>query len=68
VCFAKIDPATGAATIFRSNLGTNLYGLSGYRGMLWAFNNAGPILTVNQTTGLMTMSFDPGVPWTEAAQ
>jgi hypothetical protein len=68
VCFAKLDPATGAATIFRSNLGTNLYGLSGYRGKLWAFNNAGPVLTVNLTTGLMAMAFDPQVPWTEAAQ
>ena len=68
VCFAKIDPTTGAATVFRSNLGTNLYGLSGYRGKLWAFNSAGPILSVNQTTGLMAIEFDPQVPWTEAAQ
>ncbi len=68
VCFAKLDPTTGAATVFRSNLGTNLYGLSGYRGKLWAFNHAGPVLTVNLTTGLMAMAFDPQVPWTEAAQ
>jgi hypothetical protein len=68
VCFARLDPTTGAATVFRSNLGTNLFGLSGYRGKLWAFNNAGPVLTVNITTGLMTMAFDPEVPWTEAAQ
>lgn len=68
VCFAKIDPATGAATVFRSNLGANLYGLSGYRGKLWAFNSAGPILSVNQTTGLMAIEFDPQIPWTEAAQ
>ena len=68
VCFARIDPATGAATIFRSNLGANLYGLSGYRGKLWAFNDAGPILSVNQTTGLMAIEFDPQIKWTEAAQ
>ena len=68
VCFAKIDPATGAATVFRTNLGTNLYGLSGYRGKLWAFNSAGPILSVNQTSGVMAIEFDPQVPWTEAAQ
>ncbi|MBL9013693.1 MAG: hypothetical protein JNL83_05935 [Myxococcales bacterium] len=68
VCFAKIDPATGAATVFRSNLGTNLFGLSGYRGTLWAFNSAGPILSVNQTSGLMAIEFDPQIPWTEAAQ
>jgi len=68
VCFAKIDPATGAATVFRTNLGANLYGLSGYRGKLWAFNSAGPILSVNQTSGLMAIEFDPQIPWTEAAQ
>ncbi len=68
VCFAKIDPTTGAATIFRSNLGSNLFGLSGYRGKLWAFNSAGPILSVNQTSGLMAIEFDPQIPWTEAAQ
>lgn len=68
VCFARIDPATGAATPFRKNLGPNLYGMSGYRAKLWAFNNAGPVLSVNQTTGVMAIEFDPLVAWTEAAQ
>lgn len=68
VCFAKIDPMTGAATVFRRNLGRNLYGMSGYRGTLWAFNNLGPVLSVNQTTGVMAIEFDPQIPWTEAAQ
>ena len=68
VCFAKIDPSTGAATAFRTNLGTNLYGMSGYRDRLWAFNNAGPVLSVDQTTGLMAIELDPQIAWTEAAQ
>ncbi len=68
VCFARIDPTTGVATVFRSNLGPNLYGMSGYRNKLWAFNNAGPVLSVNQTTGIMALEFDPAIPWTEAAQ
>ena len=68
VCFARIDPSTGVATVFRSNLGTNLYGMSGYRDKLWAFNNAGPVLSVNQTTGVMAIEFDPAIQWTEAAQ
>ncbi|CAN5773696.1 hypothetical protein BH11MYX3_BH11MYX3_01400 [soil metagenome] len=68
VCFARIDPMTGTATVFRSNLGANLYGMSGYRNKLWAFNNAGPVLSVNQTTGVMALEFDPAIPWTEAAQ
>ncbi len=68
VCFARIDPVTGAATPFRWNLGTNLYGMSGYRDKLWAFNNAGPVLSVNQTTGVMAIEFDPQIAWTEAAQ
>lgn len=68
VCFAKIDPATGAATAFRKDLGTNIYGMSGYRDHLWALNNAGPVLAVNQTNGAMTIDFDPQIAWTEAAQ
>ncbi len=68
VCFAKLDPTTGVATPFRKNLGTNLYGMSGYRDRLWAFNNAGPVLSVNQTTGVMAIEFDPVINWTEAAQ
>jgi len=71
VCFARINPSTGAATVFRSNLtgtGANLFGLSGYRDKLWAFNSAGPVLAVNQATGLMTLEFDPLIAWTEAAQ
>ncbi len=68
VCFARIDPATGNATVFRSNLGSNIYAMSGYRDKLWAFNNAGPVLSVNQTTGVMAVEFDPAIPWTEAAQ
>lgn len=68
VCFAKIDPATGTATAFRKDLGMNIFGLSGYRDRLWAFNNAGPVLTVNPTTGAMAIELDPQIPWTEAAQ
>lgn len=68
VCFAKINPATGAATTFRTNLSPNLFGLSGYREQLWALDGAGPVLTVNQSTGVLTLSFDPSIPWTEAAQ
>lgn len=68
VCFAKIDPATGAATPFRKNLGMNIFGMSGYRDRLWAFNNAGPVLAVDRTTGTMTVEMDPQIPWTEAAQ
>ncbi len=71
VCVARINPSTGAATVVRSNLtgiGANLFGLSGYRDRLWAFNSAGPVLAVNQTTGLMTLEFDPLIQWTEAAQ
>ncbi|MBL0219185.1 MAG: hypothetical protein IPQ07_35610 [Myxococcales bacterium] len=68
VCFARLDPTTGLATAFRRNLGTNLYGMSGYRDKLWAFNNAGPVLSVNQTTGIMAIEFDPVINWTEAAQ
>ena len=57
--------------IIRSNLtgiGANLFGLSGYRDRLWAFNSAGPVLAVNQTSGSMTVEFDPLIEWTEAAQ
>jgi hypothetical protein len=71
VCLAAINPTTGAATVFRSNLsgtGANLFGLSGYRGTLWAFNSAGPVLTVDRVTGLLTLAFDPLIAWTEAAQ
>ena len=68
VCFAKINPTTGAATTFRWNLGRNLFGMSGYHDKLWAFNNAGPVLSVNQTSGVMAIEFDPQIPWTEAAQ
>jgi len=71
VCFARINPSTGAATVFRSNLtgvGANVFGLSGYRDQLWAFNSAGPVLSVNQTTGSMVVEFDPLIQWTEAAQ
>ena len=71
VCLARINPSTGAATIIRSNLagiGANLFGLSGYRDRLWAFNSAGPVLAVNQSSGLMTLEFDPLIAWTEAAQ
>lgn len=68
ICFAKIDPATGTATVFRSNLTSNLYGLSGYRGRLWAFHHDGPVLTVRMTDGLLDIHFDPLIAWTEAAQ
>jgi hypothetical protein len=71
VCLAKLNPSTGAATVFRSNLsgvGANLFGLSGYRDRLWAFNSAGPVLSVNQTSGVMALEFDPLIQWTEAAQ
>ena len=71
VCLARINPSTGAATVFRSNLtgvGANLFGLSGYRDRLWAFNGAGPVLAVNQATGQLTLEFDPLIQWTEAAQ
>ena len=68
VCFAKINPTNGTATAFRMNLGTNLYGMSGYRNQLWAFNNAGPVLSVDQTSGVMAIELDPHIAWTEAAQ
>jgi hypothetical protein len=68
VCFAKINPATGSAVAFRTTLGTNLYGMSGYRDRLWAFNNAGPVLSVDRTTGTMAIELDPQIAWTEAAQ
>ena len=68
-CFARVNPSTGLSTTpFRSDLTGNYFGLSGYRGSLWALHNAGPILEVDQTTGKMTTSFDPGITWTEAAQ
>lgn len=71
VCIARINPATGTATVIRSNLtgtGANVFGLSGYRDRLWAFNSAGPVLAVNQANGLLTVEFDPLIAWTEAAQ
>ncbi len=71
VCIARINPSTGAATPIRTNLtgvGANLFGLSGYRDRLWAFNSAGPVLVVNQTSGSMALEFDPLIAWTEAAQ
>lgn len=68
VCFAKVNPTTGAATAFRTSLGTNLYGMSGYRARLWAFNNAGPVLSVDRSTGVMAIELDPQIAWTEAAQ
>jgi hypothetical protein len=71
VCLARINPSTGAATVFRSNLtgvGANLFGLSGYRDRLWAFNSAGPVLAVDQATGWLTLEFEPLIQWTEAAQ
>lgn len=67
-CFARIDPATGTATTIRTDLTDDVYGLSGYRGTLWALDHAGPVRTVNKTTGAMTTMFDPAIPWTEAAQ
>jgi len=42
--------------------------MSGYRAKLWAFNSAGPVLSVTQTNGLMAIEMDPMIPWTEAAQ
>ena len=57
--------------MFRTNLtgaSASLFGLSGYRDRLWAFNSAGPVLAVNQSTGLLTLEFDPVIQWTEAAQ
>ncbi len=68
VCFAKIDPETGAATAFRKNLGMNIFGMSGYRDRLWAFNSAGPVLSVDRTTGTMAIEVESTIPWTEAAQ
>ncbi len=71
VCVARINSSTGAATVIRSNLtgiGANVFGLSGYRDRLWAFNSAGPVLAVNQSSGMMTLEFDPLIAWTEAAQ
>ena len=68
VCLAKIDPATGTATPLRKNLGTGLVSLSGYRGALWGFNNAGPLLDIDKTTGATAIKFDPAIPWTEAGQ
>lgn len=68
VCFAKLDPATGAATILRSTAPDSIYGLSGYRDQLWAFNGNGPVLAVDHTTFLMSVAFDPEIHWTEAAQ
>lgn len=68
VCFGKINPTTGAATTFRTNLGGNLYGMSGYRDRLWVLNNAGPVLSVDQTSGVMSVELDPQIAWTDAAQ
>jgi hypothetical protein len=68
VCFAKIDPTTGAATIVRSNVPNLIYGLSGYRGKLWAFNGDGPLLEVSMTSWLMTIELETSIHWTEAAQ
>lgn len=71
VCLASINPTTGVATVFRSNLmgvGANLFGLSGYRDQLWALNSAGPVLTVDRTSGVLALEFDPQIAWTEAAQ
>ncbi|MGE0403630.1 MAG: hypothetical protein AB7T06_43390 [Kofleriaceae bacterium] len=68
-CFARLDHTTGAATPFRYNLSSMVYGLSGYRGMLWALHNTGPVMLVSQTDGIMSsIGFDPGIAWTEAAQ
>ncbi|MFN0248522.1 MAG: hypothetical protein ACKV2T_16640 [Kofleriaceae bacterium] len=68
-CFAKLDHTTGVAAPIRYNLTANVYGLSGYRGMLWALHHEGAVTLVNQTNGLMTnLGFDPNIPWTEAAQ
>ena len=68
-CFAKLDPMSGVATPIRTNLTANVYGLSGYRGMLWALLNSGPVMLVNQADGIMSsVNFDPQIAWTEAAQ
>lgn len=68
-CFARLDHTTGVATPIRTNLNAMVYGLSGYRGMLWALHNTGPIMLVDQSDGLMSsIDFDPGIAWTEAAQ
>jgi hypothetical protein len=68
-CFARLDHTTGVASPIRYNLSANVYGLSGYRGMLWALHNEGAVMLVNQVDGIMTnLGFDPDIPWTEAAQ
>lgn len=68
-CFAKLDPETGVATTIRTNVMFEVYGLSGYRGSLWALHHSGPVTPVNMTNGYMTdIMFNPGIAWTEAAQ
>jgi hypothetical protein len=68
-CFARIDHATGAATPIRMNLTANVFGLSGYRGMLWALHNEGAVMLVNQADGYMTsLNWVEQINWTEAAQ
>jgi hypothetical protein len=68
-CFARLNHVTGEATPFRSNVTAQVFGLSGYRGSLWALHNTGPVTPVNLTDGLMmNINFNPGIAWTEAAQ
>lgn len=69
-CFARVNHTTGLSTIpYRADITGDYFGLSGYRGSLWALHHEGQILSVDPTMmGKMTTLFDAGVGWTEAAQ
>ena len=49
---ARVNPATGVATIIGSGIGTNtLYGLGYWGGVLYGFNSTGKMVSIDRQTG-----------------
>jgi hypothetical protein len=60
---ARVNPATGAATVLGAAIGTNrLYGVGYWGGVLYGFNSEGKVVTIDRQTGVGTVTATlPGV-------
>ena len=68
-CIATVNPATGVATPIRTDAPGDMWGLSGYRGQLWALRGSGEIDSVDTTTGALTKSFiASSIDWWEGTE
>lgn len=61
----QVDPASGAMVSEVAELAnfTNVYGLAGWFGTVFAFDSSGTILEVNTTTGAVTVIQTGGPSW-----